>query len=148
MLDFEAKTAKLLHAWIDCYMLHPYSGANWSCIQTPLIFCSAGCILQLVTPQYIQRYGIGRSGYKRDYAAIAAKVLACGICFLATPVVCVDKEFECYTTFYYCTLPGASFTLYSSLVGVALKWSTFWLGESIVILRLRTKMRKLHYILL
>ena len=32
----------------------------------------------------------------RDYAAIATKVLACGICFLATPVVCVDKEFECY----------------------------------------------------
>ena len=145
MLDFGVKTAKLLHACIDCYM---YSGANWSCIQTPLIFHSAGCILQLVTPQYVQRYGIGRSGYERDYAAIATTVLTCGICFLATPVVCVDKEFECYSTFHYCTLPDASFALYSSSVRVTLKWSTFWLRESIVILTLRTKIKKLHYIVL
>ena len=96
MLNFEAKTAKLLHAWIDCYMLHPYSGANWSCIQTPLIFHSTGCILQLVTPQYIQCYGMGRSGYEQDYAAIATKVLTYGICSVGTLVVCVDKEFEFY----------------------------------------------------
>ena len=84
---------------------------------------------------------LNRKVWIRDYAAIATKVLACGICSLGTPVVCVDKEFEC-------TLPDASFALYSSSVTVALKWSTFWLRESIVILRLRTNMRKLHYIML
>ena len=84
---------------------------------------------------------LNRKVWIQDYAAIATKVLACGICSLGTPVVCVDKEFECI-------LPDASFALYSSSVAVALKWSTFWLRESIVILRLRTKMRKLHYIML
>ena len=84
---------------------------------------------------------LNRKVWIQDYAAVAAKVLACGICSLGTPVVCVDKEFEC-------TLSDASFALYSSSVGVTLNWSTFWLRESIVILMLRTKMRKLHYIVL
>ena len=84
---------------------------------------------------------LNRKVWIRDYAAVATKVLACGICSLGTLVVCVDQEFEC-------TLPDASFVHYSSSGGVTLKWSTFWLRESIVILRLRTKVRKLHYIVL
>ena len=39
---------------------------------------------------------LNRKVWIRDYAAIATKVLACGMCSLGTPVVCVDKEFVLY----------------------------------------------------